>query len=108
MHPSEAGYEKMGEFWYEKLTGFLSGETGEQTDSPAETTAAETEPEPQLRMGDINGDGTVKIEDAVLLCKHLASEAPLSAEQAARADLDGNRILNAADLTLLKRSLTVK
>lgn len=103
VHPSEAGYEKLGVFWHEKLGAYLDGDI-----QPAETTAepvTTAAPEPQILRGDIDGNGTVQTADAVLLTKHLIAVQPLTAEQAPRADLDDNRILNAADLSLLKRTI---
>ena len=108
VHPSEEGYAKMGTFWYEKLSAYLDGEAVVTT---AATTAAETTtvtemtfpPEPV--RGDVDGDGACRIADAVLLTKHLSTSQTLTAEQAARADLDGNRILSASDLSLLKQKL---
>lgn len=100
VHPSESGYEKLGTFWYEKLSAYLDGDV-----QPVETTAETDPPAPQILRGDIDGNGTVQTADAVLLTKHLISVQSLSADQAARADLDENRILNAADLSLLKRTI---
>ena len=59
----------------------------------------------QASGGDINRDGTVSTADAVMLCKYLLGTEQLNSEQAKQADLDDNRIINAIDLTLLKRML---
>ena len=56
-------------------------------------------------IGDVNSDGSVTAADAVELQKFLLTQIVLTEEQGAQADLDGNRKLNAADLTLLKRLL---
>ncbi|MBR4201624.1 MAG: rhamnogalacturonan lyase [Oscillospiraceae bacterium] len=56
-------------------------------------------------IGDVNLDGTVTAADAVELLKFLLTEKELTAEQAAQADINGDRKLNAVDLTLLKRML---
>jgi len=56
-------------------------------------------------QGDVNLDGDVNIADAVALQKHLLTIKALNAEQAAIADLNGDRRLTAVDLTLLKRLL---
>ena len=114
VHPSEDGYRKMGEFWYQKLSAYLDGSAAVSTDTtPAvtatttttTTTVTETTAPPEPACGDIDGDGACRTADAVLLTKHLATQQMLNTEQAARADLDGNHILNAADLSLLKRNL---
>ena len=105
VHPSEAGYQKMGEFWYEKLEAYLDGRVlsdNTETTAPQETTVPG---EADLLRGDLDGNGAVQTADAVLLTKHLISEQELTAEQAVRADLDDNRVLNAADLSLLKRTI---
>ena len=43
--------------------------------------------------------------DAVMLCKYLGGIEQLNSEQAKQADLDQNQVINAIDLTLLKRML---
>ena len=53
--------------------------------------------------GDVDLDGKVSGSDAVELHKYLMTISTLTPEQGARADMDGNGRLNAADLTLLKR-----
>lgn len=53
--------------------------------------------------GDVDLDGKVSGSDAVELHKYLMTVSTLTPEQGARADMDGNGRLNAADLTLLKR-----
>ena len=55
--------------------------------------------------GDINRDGNVSTADAVMLCKYLTGIEQLNNEQAEQADLDDNQVINAIDLTLLKRML---
>ena len=54
--------------------------------------------------GDINADGKTDSADAALLRQYLAGEPALTEAQAERADLSGDRQLNAIDLTLLKRA----
>ena len=56
-------------------------------------------------VGDINRDGNVSAADAVMLCRYLNSNEQLNGEQAKQADLDNNQVINAVDLTLLKRML---
>ena len=53
--------------------------------------------------GDVNADGRTDAADAAVLQKYLLTAGTLRDGKA--ADLDGNGIINAADLTLLKRSL---
>lgn len=57
--------------------------------------------------GDLNGDGSCTVADAVLLSRWLTG-APKQLTSWQNADMDGNGRLNAADLTLLKRMLLEK
>lgn len=59
----------------------------------------------QASRGDVNRDGNVSSADAVMLCKYLIGIEQLSGDQARQADLDDSRVINAVDLTLLKRML---
>lgn len=52
--------------------------------------------------GDVNGDGTVSIADAVAFAKYLTTEGAVTDPEA--ADCNGDGVLNAADLTLIKRA----
>ena len=52
--------------------------------------------------GDLNGDGTVGIADAVLMQQHLLCIQPL---KDGSGDLNGDRRINAVDFALLKRLL---
>lgn len=55
--------------------------------------------------GDINFDGKYTISDLVLLQIYLLSADVLSARAMCVADMDSNNIVNAADMSLLKRKL---
>ena len=55
--------------------------------------------------GDVDGDGTAALADAVLLQKFLVGKGTLTDAQMIAADLDSNMHINAKDLTLLKRLL---
>ena len=101
VHPSEAGYAKMGEFWFQKLLDYRAGKFDGEEAEQTVTTPAQIIP----LAGDVNGDGAVTVADAVRLVRHLTTAELLTEEEAVRADLDGNRRINAADLTLLKRKL---
>lgn len=57
-------------------------------------------------VGDVNSDGGVTVADAVALRKYLLRAGNLADWEA--ADMDGNGKINAADLTLLKRTLLRK
>ncbi|MBP0987697.1 MAG: dockerin type I repeat-containing protein [Oscillospiraceae bacterium] len=55
--------------------------------------------------GDVNLDGSITAADADTLASYLLTETPLTAEQAAQADLSGDGKLHAVDLSLLKQRL---
>ncbi len=103
VHPSEEGYRKMGQFWYQQLLSYWNGENDSPQTPPAETTTTTAQPMPM--MGDINGNGTVEMADGVMLVKHLVREAPLLSEQAERADFHTDGVIDAKDLTVWKRNL---
>ena len=58
-----------------------------------------------LKAGDITGDGKTDTSDLTALLNHLLTKKSLTAEQAAIADLNGDKKLTAADLSLLRRLL---
>lgn len=53
--------------------------------------------------GDLNDDDTISMADVVILQKHVAMLEIISPDIAALADMNENAMLNAVDLTLLKR-----
>ena len=98
-----------------KLAAFLTAGLLSLSALPALNASAAVEWELIGYYGDLNGDMSVNVNDAVLLMRYLTAD-----EQTVRlfeyyeeqdgalpvaylADLDGNQRLNAADLTLLKR-----
>ncbi|MBR3267875.1 MAG: glycosyl hydrolase 53 family protein [Oscillospiraceae bacterium] len=76
------------------ITGFLNGKEVGQISVTV-----------RLLKGDLNADGVSDAPDAVLLAAYLRTESNLSADAAEQADFDENGILNAIDLTLLKREI---
>ena len=135
VHPSEAGYQKMGDFWYARLNEYLSGQaqttqpivtetttavtettttpvqtttsaqTTTQTETTTQTVQTTTAPPLPPQRGDVNLDGTVSAADAVALSEILTRQRTADAKAAQQADMDENGKLNAVDLTLLKRAL---
>ena len=95
VHPSSEGYEAMRQFWAETMYENVYCKQAEQT----EPVSADS------LIGDVNTDGKCDAADAELLRDWLITSAKLNTEQAAAADLDGSRKLDAVDLTLLKRML---
>ena len=55
--------------------------------------------------GDINADGACSVADAVMLQKHLLTIEFLNEEQAKIADMNKDQLLDAVDLSLLKRAI---
>ena len=59
----------------------------------------------EAQRGDLNSDGVVSIADAVLLCRFLTGQTALTDSQMICADLNSDKKLNAADLSVMKRGL---
>ena len=103
------------DWWYDKQPSLdpvseqpkTTTAPGVTTAGTTTTTASETTPVvvQNTLMGDIDLNGAADIADAVLLTKYLCGSASLSAEQGKAADMDGNRMVDAKDLTWLKRYL---
>ncbi|MCQ2417326.1 MAG: GDSL-type esterase/lipase family protein [Oscillospiraceae bacterium] len=94
VHPSEAGYAKLGNYWYAKLNDYRNGTL--QSDVTA-TDAPD--------KGDVNADGRLSIADTVLLSRYLCTQSQMTDSQAKQADMDENGRINAVDFSLLKRSI---
>lgn len=56
-------------------------------------------------VGDVDGDGSVKVADLVMLSKYLLTSGKLTATQSASADIDGDGRLDVYDLVLLRQIL---
>ena len=54
-------------------------------------------------LGDVNGDGTVAIDDALLAMRHAMGLLSLSAEQLARANVNGDSVVDISDALLIMR-----
>ena len=81
-------------------TDTTSAETTTTVTTPAETT---TITEPTFRLGDVNLDGNVNVQDVVLLQKYLIRKETLTAEQAKPADSNSDGVINVIDLSRLKK-----
>ncbi len=55
--------------------------------------------------GDVDGNGVITRYDGVLLTQYLTGNAQLTGAQLQRADLSGDGVLNARDVTLILRSV---
>jgi len=106
VHPNAEGYQKMGTFWYARLSEYLSGKAQLPKSGTTETATETTVPAvPEILRGDVDGDGTVAVNDAVMLAKYVAASGDLTESQAERGDMNTDRKINSVDLTLLKRAL---
>jgi len=108
VHPSATGYEKMGQYWYGKLTEYINS----QSETPTETeeiTESETDIVPivpEVVPGDVNLDNTVNLQDIILLQKYLLGKAFLTSTAFYnQADLNQDGKVNIYDLILLKKEL---
>lgn len=61
--------------------------------------------EPDVILGDVNGDGIVTIIDATLIQKYLASIISFDAEQIAAADTNQDGVIDVIDVTKIQMSL---
>ncbi len=110
VHPSKDGYKLMSDFWYDVLTGYLSGEDVQPTQPATEpTTEATTEPTTEVKgiKGDVNNDKMVNVADVVLLSNYLIKGEEIASEVFCNCDLNGDNIVNVFDLVCLRRSLLI-
>ena len=70
--------------------------------TPAETT---TITEPTFRLGDVNLDGNVNVQDVVLLQKYLIQKATLTKAQGTAANYQKDAVIDVLDLLALKRDV---
>ena len=59
--------------------------------------------QPAYQLGDVNMDGSVNINDAVLVMRYSMGVADLSAEQIALADINGDASVNTGDAVVIMR-----
>lgn len=127
VHPNATGYEKMGNYWYQKITEYLNGDsqqptetipetvpetTESVTETIPETTEAVTETIPEttesreiFEKGDILMDHTVDLQDLIYMQKYLLNLESITEEQMHAGDMDFNHLVNIYDLVLLKQAL---
>ena len=60
-----------------------------------------------LRMGDVNGDGSVNIADVALICRYIMGEAQLSADARELCDMNGDGSINVTDAVLVCMKVAV-
>ncbi len=87
--------------WTLNVSDNASADTGTLNSWSLNVTTAECNPYTPSMSGDVNGDSSVDINDALLLANYLASNVDDSAINQANSDLDGDGNVNAIDLCLL-------
>ena len=60
---------------------------------------------PDLKPGDVNGNGEVEVGDAVLILRSVVGIEVLTPEQAGRADLDKNQLVQVTDAVAILRQV---
>ncbi len=89
VHPNEDGYGAMRQLWAETMYEAIYKNRTAESSSLA---------------GDVNGDGSVSLADAVALANYLTAQSS-TLPVWKNGDMNGDGKLNAVDLTLLKQSL---
>ena len=74
--------------------------TVEPTTAPVEPT---TEPQPAVKIGDIDGDGSVDILDATIAQKSAAGKTQLTPEQDYVGDVNNDGICDILDATMIQK-----
>ncbi|MCM1314700.1 MAG: leucine-rich repeat protein [Prevotella sp.] len=64
-----------------------------------------TEPEKETTTGDLNGDNSVSVADAVLLQSYILGKQELTEEQFKNADLTGDGYVDSFDMVLLRQKI---
>lgn len=54
-------------------------------------------PPPEYKLGDVNGDGIIDVEDGVMVIGHINGTKSLSYDESNRADIDGNSKIDIED-----------
>lgn len=62
------------------------------------------EPDPGILMGDVNGDGTVSAQDALLVLRYSMEIMDLTEDQLAAADVNADGSVDSADAIMILRS----
>ena len=77
----------------------ISGVKGFEKASISTSTTLES----SIVMGDVNGDGDVKVDDATLVLKYVVGTESLNSLQIKAADVDRNGQVNVKDATLIQK-----
>lgn len=128
VHPTEAGYKLMADYWYDILVNYLNGTenplpTEPPTEFPTEPETTEpptlppTEPYPTEQettnppgiyvKGDANYDGKLSVADIVFMNECLTRKKEMLVVNFAASDMNGNGQLDIFDAVLLRRLLLI-
>ncbi len=69
---------------------------------------AEPDPEPEVKYGDVNGDGNINSTDAAILYRSVNGKYTLPDSQKAAADVNGDGAVNSTDAALIYRKANGK
>ncbi len=95
---------------YAKLQGLVQGTAGYQVaynqfqQLLADYYKGKETPEPQRKLGDVNGDGKVTAADSMVIQRYSVHLAQLDAEQLAAADVNGDGKVTAKDALIILRA----
>ena len=69
---------------------------------------AEPDPEPEVKYGDVNGDGNINSTDAAILYRSVNGKYTLPDSRKAAADVNGDGAVNSTDAALIYRKANGK
>lgn len=93
--------QQVGDFPASEDAGYLMGLAAKPEAAP-ETTP---ESQPEILYGDVDGSGTVELNDVVLLNRNLLGLSPLTEAQLRAADFNQDTVIDSGDSLLILRSL---
>ncbi len=99
LHPSAAGYEKIGKFWAGIIDDYVSSSA---IDVPTTTTEV---PEESGVLGDANDDGFVTVADAVAILQYIGNKDKyfLTDKGKRNADVDGASGITGSDALTIQK-----
>lgn len=99
LHPSAAGYEKIGKFWAGIIDDYVSSSA---IDVPTTTTEV---PEESGVLGDANDDGFVTVADAVAILQYIGNKDKyfLTDKGKRNADVDGVAGITGSDALTIQK-----
>ncbi len=104
VHPSAEGYEKMGIYWYSKLTDYINHKSHSSAETQASTEESDSIPV-KILSGDITQDEKINLSDLVLMQKYLLGKEKISQSAFLASDINQDGKVNIYDMILLKKFL---